>query len=112
MSKSAELTKLLDEVVKEASNGVYVNIDVSTNAKKNEIGKINEWRKRLEIRIKQQPVEGKANKAILKFIKSELNLKTDVEIATGSTNSQKTLFFKDLDKNTILKKLNLLNSID
>ncbi|WP_209732290.1 DUF167 domain-containing protein [Methanococcus voltae] len=98
---------MLNEVVKEANNGTYVNIDVTTNARTNEIGKINEWRKRLEIRIKQQPIEGKANKAIIKFIKSELNLKTDVEIVTGSTNSQKTLFFKNLDKNTVLIKLNL-----
>ncbi|MBP2172668.1 DUF167 domain-containing protein [Methanococcus voltae] len=112
MNNSPKETKsksnLLDEVVKEAIDGTYINIDVTTNARTNEIGKINEWRKRLEIRIKQQPIEGKANKAIIKFIKSELNLKTDVEIATGSTNSQKTLFFRDLDKNTVLSKLKLL----
>ncbi|MCS3922210.1 uncharacterized protein (TIGR00251 family) [Methanococcus voltae PS] len=112
MNNSPKETKsksnLLDEVVKEAVDGTYINIDVTTNARTNEIGKINEWRKRLEIRIKQQPIEGKANKAIIKFIKSELNLKTDVEIATGSTNSQKTLFFRDLDKNTVLSKLKLL----
>jgi len=96
---------LIDEIIKKTEKGILIDIEVTTNAKKNEIGKINKWRKRIEIRIKEQPIEGKANKAIIKFLKGIF--KSEILINSGTTSSQKTVLIPDKTKDdvvTILKK--------
>ncbi|ABR54287.1 protein of unknown function DUF167 [Methanococcus vannielii SB] len=80
---------MIEEIIKKTEKGVLIDIEVTTNAKKNEIGKINKWRKRLEVKIKEQPIEGRANKAILKFLKEIF--KTDVELNPVTTSPQKTV---------------------
>lgn len=94
---------MIDEIIKKTEKGILIDIEVTTNAKKNEIGKINEWRKRLEVRIKEHPIEGKANKAILKFLKEIF--KTDVEISSGTTSSQKTVLILCATKEDVVNIL-------
>jgi len=95
----------LEEIIRECKDGVLIDIDVQANAKKNEITGINEWRKRLAIKIKAPATEGKANKEIIKFFKEIF--KKDVEIVAGKLNPQKTVLIKGIKKDealNILKK--------
>lgn len=78
---------MIEKIIKESREGVLIDIDVQANAKKNEIVGINEWRKRLSIKIKAPATEGKANKEIIKFFKEIF--KKDVEIVSGKLNPQK-----------------------
>ncbi|XRO76884.1 DUF167 domain-containing protein [Methanocaldococcus sp. 10A] len=97
---------MIEKIVKESKDGVLIDIDVQAGAKKNEIIGINEWRKRLAIKIKAPATEGKANKEIIKFFKEIF--KKDVEIVAGKLNPQKTILIKDIKKDEvveILKKL-------
>ncbi|XRO74768.1 DUF167 domain-containing protein [Methanocaldococcus sp. 28A] len=97
---------MIEKIVKESKDGVLIDIDVQAGAKKNEITGINEWRKRLAIKIKAPATEGKANKEIIKFFKDIF--KKDVEIVTGKLNPQKTILIKGIKKDDvveILKKL-------
>ena len=82
---------LIDEIIRESKDkkGVLIDVDISPNAKKNEIEGINKWRKRIIIKIKAQPTEGKANKEIIKFLKK--TFKKDIKIVSGLTSSQKTI---------------------
>ncbi|WP_457612335.1 DUF167 family protein [Methanocaldococcus sp.] len=79
-------------MLKETKEGVLLEIFVSPNAKKNEIVGINEWRKRLDIKIKAPPVEGKANKEIVKFLSKYFG---DVEIVSGEKSQKKTILIKN-----------------
>ncbi len=94
---------MIEKIIKESKDGVLIDIDVQANAKKNEITGINEWRKRLVIKIKAPATEGKANKEIIKFFKDIF--KKDVEIVAGKLNPQKTILIKDIKKDEAIKLL-------
>lgn len=53
-------------------NNVFIDIEVSPNSNKFQISGFNEWRNRFEIRIKQVPQKGKANKEIVKELSKYL----------------------------------------
>ena len=96
---------MIEKIIKESKDGILIDIDVQAGAKKNEITGINEWRKRLAIKIKAPATEGKANKEIIKFFKEIF--KKDVEIVAGKLNPQKTILIKGIKKDealNILKK--------
>lgn len=53
------------------------------------------------IRIMAKAIDGKANKAIIDFLSSELNIKKkDIEILKGAKNSKK-LISVNIDKNSL-----------
>ena len=97
---------LIDEIIRESKDkkGVLIDVDISPNAKKNEIEGINKWRKRIIIKIKAQPTEGKANKEIIKFLKKTFN--KDIEIVSGLTSSQKTILVVSANKGEIKNIIN------
>ncbi|MEO2117023.1 MAG: DUF167 domain-containing protein [Methanocaldococcus sp.] len=94
---------MIEKIIKESKDGVLIDIDVQANAKKNEITGINEWRKRLVVKIKAPATEGRANKEIIKFFKGIF--KKDVEIVAGKLNPQKTILIKDIKKDEVIKTL-------
>lgn len=59
--------------ISSADNNVFVDIEVSPNSNKFQISGFNEWRNRFEIRIKQIPQKGKANKEIVKELSKIFN---------------------------------------
>ena len=77
------------KAVKEVDDGILVDIEVSTRSNKFEITGYNDWRDRIEIRIKSPPLKGKANKEIINEF-SKLT-KKDVEIVSGIKSQHKTL---------------------
>ncbi len=79
---------------------VKLEVIVQPNSKKNEIVFCNDGS--IKIRIKEKPVEGKANKELIRFLKKIL--KTKVEILKGERSEKKLLLIENLDKNEILKK--------
>ncbi|ACV24049.1 DUF167 domain-containing protein [Methanocaldococcus fervens] len=94
---------MIESIVKESKDGVLIDIDVQAGAKKDEITGINEWRKRLSIKIKAPATEGKANKEIIKFFKEIF--KKDIEIVAGKLNPQKTILVKDIKKDEVIETL-------
>lgn len=84
-------------------NNVFIDIEVSPNSNKFQISGFNEWRNRFEIRIKQVPQKGKANKEIIKELSKMFNC--DVSISKGEKSSQKTVVFYNIDESYVLEKL-------
>jgi uncharacterized protein (TIGR00251 family) len=84
----------------EISDGILVDIEVSPKSKNFEISGYNEWRERIEIKIKSPPLKGKANKEIINEF-SKLT-KKDVEITSGHKSRQKTLKIFRISKNEFL----------
>lgn len=103
------MSQNFDKAISEKDNNVLVDIEVSPNSKKFEITGYNQWRNRFEIRIKQIPQKGKANKEILQELSKIFNC--DVAIFKGEKSSQKTIIFKNSSKEEIVTKLlNYLNN--
>ncbi len=90
-------------MIKETNNGIIVNIKISPNAKKNEIIKDSEI---FKIKITAQPIDGKANKALIEFLSKNFKIpKTSIKILKGETSKEKTILFETTnpDKVKILK---------
>lgn len=90
----------LDNAISLKDNDVLVDIEVSPNSKRFEISGFNQWRNRIEIRIRQVPQKGKANREICKEMSKIFNC--EVAIFKGEKSSQKTLLFRNSSRETIL----------
>jgi uncharacterized protein (TIGR00251 family) len=61
---------------------------------------------RLKIRLKAPPVEGKANKELIRFMAKHLKLsKSSIGILRGETSRKKDLLIEGLDLETLLSKI-------
>ncbi|MBP3821724.1 DUF167 domain-containing protein [bacterium] len=79
-------------------------IKISPNSKKNEIIKSDDGTK---IKITAQPIDGKANKALIEFLSKFFKIpKTSIKIIKGETSKEKTILFltEDEEKINFLKK--------
>ena len=93
-------------LVKQSKDGIFVNIIIVPNSSINDIVLEDEF---VKVKITAQPIEGKANKALIEFLSKKFKIpKTSIEIVKGETNKEKTLFFKTDDtekQNLILSSL-------
>ncbi len=92
-------------MIKEVKEGLLVNIRVSPNASKNEIIISDDM---IKLKITSQPVEGKANKAVIEFLSKHLKVpKSNFEITKGQTSKDKTILIKlnNPDKTQEIKNL-------
>ncbi|WP_456326154.1 DUF167 domain-containing protein [Palaeococcus sp. (in: euryarchaeotes)] len=92
-------------MIKETKDGVILMLYVQPKAKRNGIDGIDEWRKRLKVKIKAPPVEGKANKEVVKFFSKLFG--REVVIIRGETSREKDLLIKGLKVEDVKEKLNI-----
>ena len=79
-------------MLKQTSDGILVNIKIVPNSSKNDIVVEDEF---VKIKITAQPIEGKANKALIEFLSKKFKIpKTSIEIVKGETSKEKTLLFR------------------
>lgn len=91
-------------MIRETKDGLIVNLKLSPNAAKNAILKDETG---VKIKITAQPIEGKANKALLEFLSKNLKIpKSSIEIIKGETSKDKILLIKitEDDKISDIKK--------
>ncbi len=84
------------EAITEVQDGILVDVEVSPKSKKFEIIGYNQWRKKIEIRIKSVPQKGKANKEIINEFSSLTG--SQVEIISGLKSQHKTLKIYNISK--------------
>ena len=91
-------------MLRETKDGIILQFKISPNASKNEIIKSNG---EIKIKVTAQPIDNKANKAVIEFLSKELKIpKTSIEIIKGHTSKEKTVLFKinDIEK---IKNVNI-----
>lgn len=94
-------------MIKITDKGIMVWLKISPNASKNEIIKN---QTELKIKITAQPIENKANKALVEFLSKQLKVpKTSIEILKGETSKEKTLLIKVFDNDKISDVTKLLS---
>lgn len=73
-----------------AAQGVRMTVHVAPNAKKTEVTGI--FDDALKIRLQAQPIEGKANDALVRYLADRLSVpKSAVSITHGQTSKRKTV---------------------
>jgi len=88
--------------IKEYDNGIIINLHVIPNAKKNEI--VGEHNNKLKIKIISPPVEGSANKEIIKFLSKKLKInKSKITILAGEKNREKRISLENINKEEFYK---------
>ena len=93
-------------MLKQTKDGLILNIKISPNSSKNIILKDETG---LKIKLTAQPIEGKANKALIEFLSKQLKIpKTSIEILKGETSKEKTLLIKVFDNDKIENIRNIL----
>ena len=82
-------------MIKKTPDGILVNIKIVPNSSKNDIVLEEDF---VKVKITAQPIEGKANKALIEFLSKRFKIpKTSIEIVKGETSKEKTLLFKTSD---------------
>lgn len=71
-------------------NGIRLFVQITPNAKKSEV--IGVLDSALKIKLQAQPIEGKANEALVRFLADLLDVaRSTVAITHGHTNKRKTI---------------------
>lgn len=86
-------------MLKYTDEGILLKLRISPNSSKNEIIKDGDI---LKIKITAQPIENKANKALVEFLSKRFKIpKSSISIVKGETSKDKTLFLKVNDEEKI-----------
>ena len=94
-------------MLKETKDGIILQLRISPNASKNEIITTDDM---LKVKITAQPVDGKANKALVEFLSKQFNVpKSYIEILKGQTSKDKTVLIKTTSDECISKIKSYIN---
>lgn len=80
----------VSEASRTVDGGVEVDVTVSPRSDRSGTEGVDEWRKRLIVRVKAPPLDGRANKEIQELFKKVTGCRC--EIVRGQTSRQKTVF--------------------
>ena len=97
------------KMLKKTKDGAIFSLKISPNASKNEIIKTPDG---FKVKITAQPIDGKANKALIEFLSKQFKVpKSYFEILRGETSKDKTLLLKNIDEEKIQFINELLNNV-
>lgn len=94
-------------MIKEINDNLLISMKISPNSSKNEI--IND-EQGIKIKITAQPLDGKANKALIEFLSKEFKIpKSSFEIIKGQNAKEKTILLKNINDEKKLKVKEMLS---
>jgi len=81
------------DAIRSSKDGSVIDFEVSPGSKSLEVPSgYNQWRRRIEVRLKAQPEKGKANDELIKALSDLFKIpSTSIEITSGATNSRKSI---------------------
>ena len=83
-------------MIRETETGIIVRLKIVPNSSKNEIILEDEF---IKVKITAQPIENKANKALVEFLSKQFKIpKSCIEILKGDTSKEKTILFNTKDE--------------
>lgn len=91
-------------MLRETKDGIIFTLRISPNASKNEIIKEETG---IKVKITAQPIDGKANKALIEFLSKRFKIpKSYFEIIRGETSKDKTILIKNTNLDYLLNIVN------
>lgn len=92
-----------EKTLENTDKGLIVRIKIIPNSSRNEILRTENA---LKIKITAQPIENKANKALIEFLSKQLKVaKSNIQIIKGETSKEKTLLIKGINEENFYSKL-------
>jgi uncharacterized protein (TIGR00251 family) len=92
------------EWIRETDQGVYLSIQVAPRASRNEVQGLHN--DALKIRLTAPPVDGKANKALTRFLSKTLRVpSSSISIQSGETGRKKVLTITGISAADITERL-------
>ncbi len=89
------------------AENLIIKLKISPNASKNEIIKTDEM---VKIKVTAQPIENKANKALIEFLSKNFKVpKSSIEIVKGETSKEKTILFKNISSDKMVEIKSVLS---
>lgn len=83
-------------MIRQVAEGLIVKVRIVPNSSKNDIILEEDF---IKVKITAQPIENKANKALIEFLSKSFKIpKTNIDILKGETSKEKTLLLKINDK--------------
>ena len=83
-------------MIKLVDDGLIIKLRIVPNSSKNDIILDDEF---IKVKITAQPIENKANKALVEFLAKNFKIpKTNIEILKGETSKEKTILLKTSDR--------------
>ena len=80
------------DLVKVHGSSCIIELDAVPGAPKTELGKVNEWRGSLQIKVAAQPREGEANDELIRFLAETVGVpRSSVRILKGGASRHKTV---------------------
>jgi uncharacterized protein (TIGR00251 family) len=96
----------MKDAVRQTSEGVVLDFEISPGAKETIVHGYNSWRKRIEVRLSERAQKGKANEQLISFLSDLFHVNSrDVRIISGLTNTKKSLLIVGAKMPEILKIL-------
>ena len=93
-------------MLKTTENGLIIKVKIVPNSSRNEIILEEEF---IKVKVTAQPIENKANKALIGFLSKQFKLpKTSIQIIKGETSKDKTILLSTQDEN---KKTNIISQL-
>ena len=80
----------VSEASRTVDGGVEIDVTVSPRSDRSGTEGVDEWRKRLIVRVKAPPLDGRANKEIQELFRKVTGCRS--EIVRGQTSRQKTVY--------------------
>ena len=102
IKRDIEQQMSIEDVTRVKDLGVEVEVLASPRSGRSGIEGIDSWRKRLIVKVKAPPLDGKANKEVEDVIRKAAGAPSSV--ISGHTNRQKTVFIEG-DPAAIISKL-------
>jgi len=92
----------IEDAVRARGTGAEVDVSVSPNSGRSGIEGFDKWRKRIVIKVRSPPLDGKANKEVEEILSEITN--SQAVIVKGHTSRQKTVLIEG-DPDVIISKL-------
>ncbi|MDO9097582.1 MAG: DUF167 domain-containing protein [Candidatus Methanoperedens sp.] len=94
----------MKDAIRQSSDGVILDLEISAGSKETAVHRYNPWRKRIEVKLSEQAQKGKANAELISFLSGLFNVNSqNVRIITGLTNSKKSVKIINAKADDILK---------
>lgn len=101
-------SRALSKCMNEQDDGILLNIEVKPGAKTSGIEGVDEWRGRLEVRLRERAEKGKANKELIKLLSSLLSLpSSNFIIVKGEKSRRKNIKILGLSAEEFVQRLKL-----
>lgn len=99
-------SKRAQATLENTDKGLIVRLKIIPNSSKNEFIFENDG---LKVKITAQPIENKANKALIEFLSKNLKIaKSNINILKGELNKEKTLLIQGIDEKIFMEKISQL----